>query len=559
MAQYSIGLDYGTNSLRAVLVNVSNGSEVAAASAVYPHGADGVILSDDPNLARQHPADYVKTAETVLKRVVSAAKRKLKSFRPQDVVGIGVGATGSTPLPVGRTGSPLAFESGFADDLNAMAWLWKDHTAIDEAEEITAQARKLRPRFLGKYGGVYGSEWFFSKILHVRRTCPKVFDAAWSWVELSDWIPAALTGTESPEDLSINICAAGHKAMFSDDWGGYPDEKFLASLDPKLGELRTRLKSHAKSIGQPVGGLTKDWAKKTKLPAGIPVSAGALDAHLGAVGCGIQPGTLARIIGTSACDMIVAPDGQKLPDIPGVCGIVEGSIVPGLTGIEAGQSAVGDIYNWFTQYIQPGGKQSGSHTSLTKEALKLAPGQSGLLALDWNHGNRCVLVDPRLTGLLLGQTLYTTGAEIYRALIEATAFGALTIIQRLEQYHVQIDRIVACGGIAEKNPLVMQILSDVTARPIHLSRSANACALGAAITGAVAGGAHESIHDAQQSMTGLKKKSYAPNPAAGEIYKKLYRLYKQLHDVFGTTTWKGNCHNVMKELLDIRTAARNGS
>jgi L-ribulokinase len=378
-----------------------------------------------------------------------------------------------------------------------------------------------------------------------------VFDAAHTWVECADWIPAMLTGTEAPGKLTVGVCAAGHKAMYNDNWSGYPDAEFLGSLHPKLGDLRTRLRPKAHTIDRAVGGLTEEWAKRTGLRAGTPVAVGAFDAHLGGVGAGIAPGTLVKIIGTSTCDMMVAPVGEPLADIPGLCGIVNGSILPGFYGLEAGQSAVGDIFNWFVNYIR-----AGSHEELTNGAAKLKPGESGLLALDWNNGNRTILVDQRLTGLLLGQTLYTTPAEIYRALIEATAFGALTIINRFEEYGVKVAQIVNCGGIAEKNPLVMQIYADVTGRPMKVSRSAQTCALGAAIAGAVVAGAHRNYADAQKAMTGVKKRVFTPNPQAHSVYRELYPLYRKLHDAFGTREWNGDLHDVMKKLLDIRGRVR---
>jgi len=556
MPKYTIGLDYGTNSVRAVVVNTVNGKEVASSAWKYEHGCDGILLSDDPNLARQDPADYLKGAETTVRRALAGAKRNNKYFSVDQVVALGVGTTGSTPIPLNRQGQPLAFQKRFEDNLAAMAWLWKDHTSAGEAEFITNEARKMRPQYLAKCGGTYSSEWFFSKILHCLRTSPKVFEAAYTWVEAADWIPAVLTGTDEPDKLSIGICAAGHKAMYSDEWGGYPDEKFLLRLDRKLAGLRSRLVSKAKTIGQSVGELTEEWAKRMKLPAGLPVSVGAFDAHLGAVGSGIKPGTMVKILGTSTCDMMVVPTSQRIANVPGLCGIVTGSVVPGFVGLEAGQSAVGDIFNWFVNYIAPGGKTAGSHSALTKEAASLAPGESGLLALDWNNGNRTVLIDPKLTGLVLGQTLHTTPAEIYRALVEATAFGALTIINRFEQYNIKVEDIVNCGGIAGKNPMVMQIYADVTNRPMKIAKSSQACALGAAVAAAVTGGVYPTVPAAQEAMTGLKRKVYKPNPKAVAVYKKLYLLYKQIHDCFGTTSWKGNCHNVMKELLEIRTQAR---
>ena len=555
--RYTIGLDYGTNSVRALIVNVANGAEVAAAVWGYSHGTAGVILSRDPNLARQHPADYLTGAETTIKQALATAKKTVKGFKAEQVIGIGLDTTGSTPLPVGKDGQPLAFQKKFANNPAAMAWLWKDHTSIAEAAEITALAKKMRPQYLAKCGGTYSSEWFFSKILKCLRAAPEVFNAAHSWIELSDFVPAALTDTLHPEKFTAGICAAGHKAMYNAKWGGYPDKQFLSKLDPKLGALRDRLPKRVLAVDSAVGTLTADWAKRTGLAAGIPVTVGAFDAHTGAIGAGVKPGTLVKIIGTSTCDISVRVNTAKLADIPGVCGIVDGSVVPGYFGIEAGQSAVGDMFNWLVNYIQPGGTKAGSHEELTKGALKLQPGESGLLALDWNNGNRTVLVDQQLTGLLVGQTLYTTPAEVYRALIEATAYGALTIINRYEEYGVKISEVVNCGGIAEKSPLVMQTYADITGRPMKISRSAQTCALGSAIAAAVVAGAHKDFATAQKKMTGLKPTVYKPNPKAHAVYKKLYALYKQLHDAFGTKQWNGNLHNVMKELIAIRDAARH--
>jgi L-ribulokinase len=558
--RYTIGLDYGTNSVRALIVNVANGREIAEAVWNYSHGTQGVILSRDPNLARQHPADYEAGAEVTIKKALAQAKKNVRGFKPEHVIGIGVDTTGSTPLPVDANGRPLAFDQRFAKNPAAMAWLWKDHTGVAEASEITELARKIRPQYLAKCGGTYSSEWFFSKILHCLRTSPEVFDAAHLWVECADWIPATLTGTEAPDKLTVGVCAAGHKAMYNDDWGGYPDAEYLSQLDPRMGELRARLRPKAEAIDHSVGTLTDAWAKRTGLSAGVPVAVGAFDAHLGGVGSGIGPGTLVKIIGTSTCDIMLAPLEEKLADIPGLCGIVKGSVLPGYYGLEAGQSAVGDIFNWFVNYIQPLGKKAGSHEALSAAAAKLAPGESGLLALDWNNGNRTILVDQRLTGLLIGQTLYTTPAEIYRALIEATAFGALTIINRFEEYGVKVEQIVNCGGIAEKNPLAMQIYADVTGRPIKISRSAQTCALGAAIAGAVVAGSgaggYDNYADAQRAMTGLKSRVFQPKPGNHEVYRQLFALYLKLHDAFGTTQWNGNLYDVMKQLIEIRNRAR---
>jgi L-ribulokinase len=554
--KFTIGLDYGTNSVRCLIVNVANGAEVGTAVWNYAHGAAGVILSRDPNLARQHPADYVTGVEITIKNALADAKKNVRGFKPEQVIGIGVDTTGSTPLPVDANGQPLAFHKKFANNPAAMAWLWKDHTGVNEAAEITALAKKMRPQFLAKCGGVYSSEWFWSKILKCLRIAPEVFDAAHSWVELADYVPAALTGTEAPDKFIAGVCAAGHKAMWNAKWGGYPDAEFLSKINPKLAQLRSHLTPRVYSIDRAVGGLTEGWAKKTGLAVGIPVAVGAFDAHLGAVGSGVAPGTLVKIIGTSTCDIAISPDTKKLADVPGLCGIVDGSVLPGYFGLEAGQSAVGDLFNWLVNYIEPGGEKVLSHRDLDGAALKLKPGESGLIALDWNNGNRTILVDQKLTGLLIGQTLYTTPAEIYRALVEATAFGALTIINRFEEYGVEISSVVNCGGIAEKSALTMQIYADITGRPMKISRSAQTCALGSAIAAAVVAGAHKNFADAQTKMTGLKPKIYKPNPRSHAVYSELYVIYKKLHDAFGTREWSGNLHGVMKQLIDIRSRAR---
>ena len=554
--KFTIGLDYGTNSVRALIVDAGNGEEVGSSVWNYRQGTAGVLLSKDPNLARQNPLDYVQGTEAVIKAAIKDASRNRPHFKPSEIFGLGVDTTGSTPLPVDAKGQPLAFQKRFSAHFGAMAWLWKDHTAVEEAAEITAVGRKIRPQYLAKCGGTYSSEWFFSKVLHCLRTNPEIFNAAHRWVEIADWIPAMLTETEAPDKLRVGICAAGHKAMFNESWGGYPDRKFLERLHPKLGELRERLCPHAYSVDAQAGRLSEAWSRSTGLSRGIPVAVGAFDAHLGAVGSGVDSGTLVKIIGTSTCDIVVAPNSRRLPDIPGLCGIVNGSVLPGYYGLEAGQSAVGDIFNWLVNYIQPGGPKNGSHASLAAGAAKLKAGESGLMALDWNNGNRTILVDQRLTGLLLGQTLYTTPAEIYRALIEATAFGALTIINRFEEYGVKVKQVVNCGGIAEKSPLVMQIYADVTGRPMKLSRSAQTCALGSAIAGAVVAKLYKNFSSAQKAMAGLKPKVYRPNPKAHAIYRKLYPIYRKLHDAFGTHSQSHELFGVMKKLIEIRNQVR---
>ena len=554
---YTIGLDYGTNSVRCVVVNTKNGEETGTFVYPYSSGKDGIILDHlDTNLARQNSADYIKGIETSVKNAIKAAKKNDKNFKPEKIIGIGVDTTGSTPIPVDKNGTPLCELAKFRKNPNAMAWLWKDHTGYAEAAQITALAKKYKPEYLAKCGGIYSSEWFFSKILHCLNVDKKVFDAAYSWVECADYIPAVLTGDTKPENIKRGRCPAGHKAMFNEDWGGLPAKSFLNKLNPKLGDLRDRLYKKTYTVDTAAGKLSKQWAKKLNLSENIPIAVGAFDAHLGAIGSSVKTGTLVKIIGTSTCDVIVSPKKGKLADIPGVCGIVDGSVLPNFWGLEAGQSAVGDIFNWFVNYIQPGGKFEASHEELTKKAAKLKPAQSGLLALDWNNGNRTILVDQRLTGLLIGQTLGTKPEEIYRALIEATAFGALTIINRFEEYGVKIKEIMNCGGIAEKNPLLMQIYADITGREMKVSRSAQSCALGSAIAAAVAAGkkagGYDNFASAQAAMCGVKKKTYKPNAKNQKIYAELYKLYKRLHDAFGVKDNKAALSDVMKKLLEIK-------
>ncbi len=570
---FSLGVDYGTNSVRALVVRNDDGAEIASCVCDYPSGEHGVLLDPkDPNLARQNPADYIEGFYRSVGEAIRAAGRH-RGFRPERLRGIGIDTTGSTPLPVDRQGMPLAFQPAFRKSLAAQAWLWKDHTGHEEAAEITAAAVRSRRPYLAKCGGTYSSEWFWSKILHCRRTAPKVFDAAYSWVELADFIPAWLTARLDPDTLPRGICAAGHKAMYHADWGGLPEPGFLAALDTELPRVRQHYAAPALTADQLAGRLTAEIAQRVGLPPGVPVAVGAFDAHMGAVGAGIKPGTLVKIIGTSTCDMMVAPADRPLPDVPGLCGIVPGSILPSMYGLEAGQSAVGDIFNWFVELLEKGsgvffGRERGLRegggekktpdpfTEITREAARLRPGQSGLLALDWNNGNRTILVDPLLSGLLIGQTLHTTAAEIYRALIEATAFGALTIINRFEEYGVAVREVVNCGGIAEKNPLLMQIYADVCNRPMKLSRSAQTCALGAAIFGAVAGGAYRTVEQAQRKMTGVKPHVYRPQKSAATVYAELYPLYRRLHDAIGTPSAREPLYPVMKELIAIRNRTR---
>ncbi len=552
---FTIGIDFGTNSVRALVVRCRDGAELGSAIFNYPGGRQGVILDPrDHNLARQHPQDHLAGLEKSVRQAIAQARRH-RDFDARRVVGIGVDTTGSSPIPVDASNTPLALHKKWSANPAAMCWLWKDHTSIAEAAEITALAARIRPHYIAKCGNTYSSEWFWSKILHCRRTAPRVFDAAHSWVELADWIPSVLAGVKDSKAVVRGVCMAGHKAMYAEDWGGLPDKKFLAGLDPALADLRDRLYDKAWDANTPAGELCPGWAKKLGLPAGIPIAIGEMDVHYGAIGSGVNEGTLVKVIGTSTCDCGVVSAAKRMPDIPGICGIVKGAILPGCYGIEAGQSAVGDIFKWFVEGVLG---DAGLHVSLTREASRLQPGQSGLLALDWNNGNRTVLVDPLLTGLLAGTTLHTTPAEIYRALIEATAFGARAIIERLREYGVPIRRIVCAGGIAEKNPLLMQIYADVTGCTMLVAGSSQACALGAAVSAAVIAGAHPDFPAAQRRMTRLSKVSYKPQPARRAVYDKLYALYRDLHDSFGGLDKSADLSRVMKELLAIKRGAAAG-
>ena len=564
MSKYAIGLDYGTNSCRALIVDLETGREPATQVFVYPSGEAGILLDPrDPNVARQHPRDYLDGTVQVVGAAIAQAMETDPQFDAGAIVGIGVDTTGSTPLPVDAQGTPLALLPQFQDDLNAMAWLWKDHTGHAEAQEITALAKEKHPEYLAKCGGTYSSEWFWSKILRLKRAAPEVFAAAHSFVEHCDYMPALLAGNTDPAALVRGVCAAGHKAMYCEEWGGLPNAEFLGALDPALAELRGRLYAYAATADRPAGRLSDEWARKLGLRPGIAIATGAFDAHMGAVGAGIGEGKLVKILGTSTCDMMVMPSDRELADIPGVCGIVDGSILPGFYGIEAGQSAVGDIFLWFVNHLVPetyGATQEAKFEALAESAAAQKPGAHGLLALDWNNGNRTILVDPRLGGLLLGQTLHTEAHEIYRALIEATAFGALTIVKRIEEYGVPVKEIVNCGGLAVKNPLLMQLYADITGRPMKVSRSDQTCALGAALFGAVAAGREaggfETVAEAQAAICGVREAVYTPNPDAHVVYTQLYALYRELHDAFGTAHWSGRLDHVMKALIALRERQR---
>jgi L-ribulokinase len=555
---FTIGLDYGTNSVRAVVVDCLDGATLGTSVFDYPSGDRGVTLdARDPHLARQNPADWVEGLRVAIPGalVEAAAHGGERGFQPDRVIGIGVDTTGSTPLPVDAAGRALALDPAWRDDPASHAWLWKDHTGAEEAEAITRTAAEHAPEYLAPIGGTYSSEWFWSKIWRCLKVAPHVFDAAESWVELADWVPAVLAGVDDHRRIRRCVCAAGHKAMYSRAWGGLPSYDFLARLDPRLAELRPRLYDDAWPADRPAGHLSPEWAEVLGLGRGVPIAMGGFDAHYGAVGAGVEAGTLVKIIGTSTCDIAIAPGSEAMRDVPGICGIVDGSVMPGAWGIEAGQSAVGDLLRWWVEGVCEGG--DALHGELSDGARRLRPGESGLLALDWNNGNRTVLVDPRLTGLIVGQTLHTTRADVYRALIEATAFGARVIVERLVEYGVPVERVVCCGGVPARNDLFLRIYADVLGRPMLLAGSPQTPALGAAIAAAVTAGAevggYSTFQEAQGHMTSLRDESFTPDPKARAVYDELYGMYRALHDAFGRAPG-GNADfgSLMKRLLALR-------
>lgn len=543
-SRYVLGIDLGTDSVRAVVVDTATGKEEASDVAYYKRWAQGLYCDPAITQFRQHPLDYVEGLE----QCVRGALAKLPAEVAEQVVGIGIDTTGSTPCAVDDRGVPLAMHEEFADNPNAMFILWKDHTAVKEAEDINRAARTWGGTDYTKYeGGVYSAEWFWAKILHVLRTDEKVRRAAYSWVEHCDWIPALLTGVRTPGEIKRSRCAAGHKAMWNQEWGGLPSEEFLTKVDPLLAGLRERLYVETYTSDQKAGELTQEWAKRLGLRPGIAVAVGAFDAHMGAVGGGITAGTMVKIMGTSTCDVMVAPPELvgKQP-VRGICGQVDGSVVPGMIGLEAGQSAFGDIYAWFKdilswsleEFARTSGTEEASKIRdfidnrllprLTEEAARVPVEETGLLALDWLNGRRTPFADQTLKGAVIGLTLGTTAPKIFRALVEATVFGAKAIVDRFRAEGVEIEQVVAQGGVAKKNDLVMQITADVFNMPIKVVRSEQACALGASMFAAVAAGIYGTVAEAQSHMASGHSDVYYPNPENAAKYQKLYEQYLAL-------------------------------
>ena len=542
-----IGMDYGTDSVRSVVIDAQTGKELANEVAYYRRWAAGKYCDPSKNLFRQHPQDYIDGMESSVK----GALAKIGKKAGRDVVAIGIDTTGSTPCAVDRQGTPLALTKGFEENPNAMFVLWKDHTAVKEAELINKTSRGWGGTDFTKYeGGVYSSEWFWSKILHVLRADGKVRAAAFSWVEHCDWMPALLTGTTDPLTMKRSRCAAGHKAMWHPDWEGLPPEQFLTKVDPLLRGLRARLFAETATSDQSAGGLTEQWAKRLGLDAGIAVAVGAFDAHMGAVGGGITDKTLVKIMGTSTCDVLVAPRkavGAKC--VAGICGQVDGSVIPGMVGLEAGQSAFGDVYAWFKSILAwplsdgaspaKGAKAAAlaqvrkdieEHIldRLAEDAEKIDPEESTVVALDWLNGRRTPFADQTLKGAIVGLTLGTTAPKMFRALVEATAFGSRAIVDQFRKEGVPINAVIAQGGIARKSPFVMQVTADVLGMPIRVVASDQACALGAGMLAAVAGGVYPNVGAAQKRMGSGYDKTFKPDRRRAAVYQGLYKRYAEL-------------------------------
>ena len=546
MKQYVIGLDYGTDSCRAVIVDAKDGTEISSSVKYYPRWKEGKYCNPQVNQYRQHPLDYIETLEASVKEALVLAPAEVAA----NVVGIAFDTTGSTPVMTDANGTPLSLLPEFAENPNAMFVLWKDHTAVAEAAEINRLAKSWDIDYTAYEGGIYSSEWVWAKMLHVLREDEKVRNASYSWVEHCDWLPAIITGNTKPETLLRSRCAAGHKAMWHASWNGLPSEEFLAKLDPLLVGYRARLYNDTYPSDTVVGKLTPEWANRLGLTTNVAVAVGAFDCHFGAVGAQIVPGALVRVIGTSTCDIMVTPYeeiGDKL--IPGICGQVDGSVVPGMTGLEAGQSAFGDVYAWFKQVVEWPLTNILAKTNLideatkaklteetldniipalTAEAEKIAIGDSAIVATDWLNGRRTPDANQLLTGTITGLTLGSTAPLIFRALVEATAFGSKAIVDRFLENGIEIKEVIGIGGISLKSPFVMQTLANVLGKPIKVAKAEQACALGAAMFAAVVACIYPKVEDAQNAMGRGFASVYQPDETAHKQYMELYQKYLKI-------------------------------
>ncbi|HHY22620.1 MAG TPA: ribulokinase [Clostridiaceae bacterium] len=551
MTKYSLGVDFGTQSGRAVLVEVDTGNIVAMAVKDYTHGVMDEYLPDGRtrlphDWALQHPEDYLEVLEETTPAVL-----KESGIESKEVIGMAIDFTACTIIPIDKDGVPLCFKEEFKNNPHSYVKLWKHHAAQPHANKLNEIAAKRGEKFLDRYGGKISSEWLVPKIMQILDEAPEIYDAADRFIEAADWISLTLTGNECR-----NSCTAGYKALWSKR-AGYPSKEFFKALDPRLENLvDEKLSRDIYPQGAKAGELTEKMAKRIGLVPGTAVAVSNVDAHVAVPAVGIvEPGKMLMIMGTSTCHMVLDTE-EKI--VPGMCGVVEDGIIPGFMGYEAGQSCVGDHFEWFinncvpeTYIVEAREKGVNIHKLLREKAMKFKPGESGLVALDWWNGNRSVLVDADLTGLIIGCTLATKPEEIYRALIEATAFGTNMIIESFEESGVTINELYACGGIAEKDEFMMQIYADVTNREIRISASPQAVALGSAMFGAVAAGkekgGYNTIFDAAKYMAKVKEEYYKPNPENVKVYKKLYDEYKLLHDYFG----RGE-NDVMKRLKKIK-------
>lgn len=549
--KYAIGVDYGTESGRAVLVDLNDGTELADHVTPYPHNVideqlpeSGVKL--DMDWALQHPADYI----TVLKQSIPAVL-KLSGIDPADVIGLGVDFTACTMLPVDEKGVPLCFDPELKDQPHSWLKLWKHHAAQDEANLLNEIAAQRGETFLPRYGGKISSEWMIAKIWQILNEAPHIYERTDLFLEATDWVIAQMTG-----NTVRNSCTAGYKSIWHKQ-DGYPSKDFFKALDPRLEHLTdTKLRGEVLPLGSKAGGLTEAMAALTGLKAGTAVAVGNVDAHAAVPAVGVvTPGKLVMAMGTSICHMLL---GDHEKQVEGMCGVVEDGIIPGYMGYEAGQSAVGDIFAWYVEQAVPAYVHEAAasdhisvHEWLERQASAYQPGQSGLLALDWWNGNRSVLVDTDLTGLLVGCTLLTKPEEIYRALLESTAFGTRKIIDAFHDNGVEVEELYACGGLPQKNKLLMQIYADVTNREIKIAASKQTPALGAAMFGAVAAGSanggYDTIVEAAQQMARIREETFKPIPANVEVYEKLYQEYSKLHEYFGR-----GANDVMKRLKAIK-------
>lgn len=552
--RYALGIDFGTESGRAVLVDVANGAEVAEAVHAYPNGVitdrlPGTNVRLDDDWALQDPADYLRTLE----KTVPACLRKA-GVRPEQVIGIGIDFTSCTMLPTDADGRPLCFDKVWRRNPHTWVKLWKHHAAQPEADRVNQVAAERGEPWLARYGGKISSEWFFPKALQILNDAPEVYHAAARLIEGGDWVVMQMTGHERR-----STCNAGYKAMWSMR-DGYPPNDYFRALHPDFEHvIDEKMSRRLYPLGARAGELTAEMARRMKLRPGIAVAVGNVDAHAAVPACTVtEPGKMAMIMGTSVCHLLC---GTEERSVPGQCGVVEDGMLPGLFGFEAGQCAVGDIFAWFIAHCVPAAcrreaRREGLsvHELLCRKAARLRPGETGLLALDWWNGNRSVLVDADLSGLVLGLTLATPPEDLYRALIESTAFGTYKIIRNFEQHGVPVSDIYCCGGLPERNPLLMQIWSDVTNRTFRVARSVQTCAVGAAMHGAVAAGreagGYDTIAQAAARMAGVRRKVYRPNAEAHAVYEQLYAEYEKLHDYFGRG---GN--DVMKRLKALRAAA----